>query len=93
MAKPKQIAEWMLNELEKTGVLDHEVAVGGIIKLFGSEFIKPSIYGAPAIDKRVLRAFQRLTKDTVVWVKLGPLEKFWRKRRPDDPPGRRQYDY
>jgi Family of unknown function (DUF6953) len=82
---PEAIAQWMLGQLEQQPELYQIDAVDGIAKNFGTEFTPENRNGRPAIDKRVLKAFNELTAATVVWDHWG---RYWRKRQPSDPPGR-----
>lgn len=77
----------MLSRLEQIGLLYQLDAVEEIIRKFGPEFTYLNDNGSQAIDKRVLRAFKRISADTVVWDRrlIG-----WRTREPDDQPGRWQ---
>lgn len=84
---PQVIAEWMLTRLEETGQLDQADAVAEIADRFGEHFTYENENGNPAIDKRVLRAWNALTGNTVVWDRW---EFCWRKRQPGDTPGRKQ---
>jgi len=58
-----------------------------IAERFGSEFIYTNDNGNPAIDKRILRAFKKITGETVVWDRW---DFCWRKRAEADAPGRKQ---
>lgn len=88
MHTPDDVASWMLEQLNLKGQLLQMDAASEIEKLFGREFVSESEYGGSLISKKVLSAFTRLTKDEVVYCKI---EKYWRKRLPDDSPGRQQY--
>lgn len=85
---PEQIAEWMVEELEREQYLYQQVVVSEIATRFGDEFTYSNQLGNLAIDARVLAAFRRITGDTVVWERR---QRMWRKRNDDDEPGRRQY--
>ena len=86
---PEQIAEWMVEELERRGqYLYQQVVASEIAERFGEEFTYVNQNGNLAIDPRVLAAFRRITEDTVVWERG---ERMWRKRNDADEPGRRQY--
>lgn len=85
--KPETIAQWMLDRIEKSGHLYQTDAVHGISDLFGEEFTYLNDNGNPAIDKRVLRAFKKITGNTVVWERW---DFCWRKRAEGDAPGRKQ---
>lgn len=55
MATPREIAEWMLAEFEKTGRLFQDDAVKGIIARFGVEHTYTNANGNPAINKDILK--------------------------------------
>lgn len=84
---PDQIAEWMLEELQRDGFLDQETAVGDIALKFGDEFTYENENGNSAIRPDVLAAFRKLSANAVVWDRS---ERQWRKRQTDDDPGRQQ---
>jgi hypothetical protein len=86
---PREVAEWMLEEIKGTGYLYQEDVVYEIASKFGDEFTYINQNGNLAIDKQVLREFRELTESSVVW-KRG--EKLWRMREDYDPPGKRQAD-
>jgi hypothetical protein len=88
-AQPRDIARWMLDELEqsKTGRLLQSDAVREIERRFGPEFVYKNDNGNPAIDKRILREFRKLTEDTVIWDRW---DFAWRHRRQGDKPSRKQ---
>jgi hypothetical protein len=69
----------MYDDFNKHGVLFHRHAVAEIRKRFGAEWVDHN-----AIDVRVLREFQRVTR-TAVWDARAML---WRPRERGDPPGR-----
>ena len=85
---PREVAEWMVKELERIQFLYQEQAVYDIESKFGDVFVYINENGNPAIDKRVLREFRKLTGDKVIW-ESG--ERMWRKRESYDSPGRKQY--
>lgn len=81
----QQACAWMVSSIQK-GRLYQEDAAHYIEKNFaGLTYINDS--GGLAIDKKLLRAFNAATKETVVWEKY---EKCWRLREPYDSPGRAQ---
>jgi hypothetical protein len=82
---PEDVAQWMLDELEKTGLLYQWEAILEIQSSFDGDFTYLNKSGNFAIDRRVLRAFRHLTEDEVVWRRT---EGCWVKRGPHDPPGR-----
>jgi hypothetical protein len=87
-ATPDDVAQWMLDELDRAGSLVQTDAAAGIEREFGPGFIYENENGNPAIDGHVLHKFTELTKDDVVWSKSA-FE--WRYRQPGDAPGRMQY--
>jgi hypothetical protein len=86
-ATPEDIAKWMADRLEQAGRLRQAVAVAEIAKRFGEQFTYLNDNGNPAIDKRVLKAFRKITGDTAVWQRWGSC---WRKRSEGDAAGRKQ---
>jgi len=81
------VAQWMLDEIDRAKDLCQDDVVDKIARTFGSEFVYDNDAGNMAISKKVLAAFNKLTKDTVVWERR---ERFWRRRTPHDAPGRMQ---
>jgi exonuclease I len=86
MATPKEIAEWMLAEYKKKDELIQHRAATQIKEQFGEDHLYKNKNGNWAIVKPILDAFRALTPEGVVWSRDGQL---WRKRRPNDPPGKR----
>jgi hypothetical protein len=84
---PEAIAQWMLDELERKKELYQADAAREIARKFGSEFTYTNANGNPAIDKRILKAFRKLSGDTVVWERWAFC---WRRRRETDAPSRKQ---
>ena len=68
----------MLDELERVTHLYQEETVWTIQRTFGKQFVNDNRNGNPAIDPKVLKAFDRLTGDSVVWARG---ERMWRKRQ------------
>ena len=83
----RDVAEWMLSELDKQTLLYQEIAVYEILQQFGEQFTYTNKNNNLAIAKNVLEVFRMLTGDDVVWVSD---ERYWRRRQPDDEPGRHQ---
>jgi len=84
---PEQVAEWMLQELERVDYLYQNMVVYDIASKFGDEFTTINDNGNMAIRKDVLARFRKLTGDSVIWERG---ERLWRKRQPHDEPGRLQ---
>ncbi len=89
MATAKDVAEWMMKEVSDGTFMYQEMIVHEITQKFGDEFTYFNENGNPAIDKKVLREFRKLSGDTVVWLKG---ERAWRMREKGDSKGRQQ-DY
>jgi hypothetical protein len=84
---PAEIAQWMLGQIEHRECLYQQDAASEIAERFGTEFIYENANGNPAIDKRILRAFKKISGDTVVWERW---DFCWRMRQETDAPGRKQ---
>ncbi|HYD81282.1 MAG TPA: hypothetical protein VEC06_15860 [Paucimonas sp.] len=85
---PDDVAKWMLSELQREKYLYQETVVYDIASKFGEEFTYCNDNGNPAIGKKVLSAFKKLTGDSVIWERG---ERMWRFREEYDDPGRQQY--
>ena len=85
---PDDVAQWMLDELKRVKYLYQETVVYDISSKFGEDFTYYSDNGNPAIGKKVLAAFKKLTGDSVIWERG---ERMWRFREKYDEPGRQQY--
>ncbi|MGG7056480.1 DUF6953 family protein [Nitrosomonas sp. ANs5] len=84
----KDVAQWMLDEINNGNYLYQEQAAYTIFEMFGDDFVYYNDNGNLAIEKKVLNAFRTLTDDSVVWSRS---EKMWRLREDYDEPGRMQY--
>jgi len=84
----KEVAEWMVEQLEREKFLYQEVVVFDIAKKFGKEFVHEKDNGNLGIDPKVLKEFRKLTEN-VVW-EGG--DKCWRYRESGDPKGKRKAD-
>lgn len=83
-----QVAQWMVEELDRVQYLYQQDAVYGIETRFGEPFYYLNESGNPAISKKVLAAFKKLTGDAVIWERG---ERMWRRRTDYDEAGRQQY--
>lgn len=77
----------MLDELHRVTYLYQQDVVFAIETKFGEPFFYINEAGNPAIDKKVLSAFKKMTGDTVVWERA---ERMWRMREEYDSNGRQQ---
>ena len=83
------VAQWMKDEFDKKDYcLYQEEVARGIVKKFGKQFTHQKENGNPAISKKVLKIFRRLTPDAV-WSR-GELG--WMRRDPDDTSDSRMAD-
>lgn len=83
----KDVARWMVDQVSRYRYMDQSFAVGRIEWDFGKEFIHTNRHGNRAINKDVLNEFEKLTRDTVVWLQR---KRTWRLREDGDAPGRKQ---
>lgn len=81
------VAAWMIQELQSRKHLYQEQVAWDIKRLFGKSFVYDNANGNPAISKSVLKEFNKLTKDDVVWCRS---DRYWRARAAWDKPGRQQ---
>ena len=82
------LAEWMAQYIETHDQLSHKTAVSFVDMRSDGRFTYINENNHPAISPEVLDVFKALTLDTVVWVDKIKT-KYWRKREPGDPPGRK----
>lgn len=85
----KDVAEWMLKEVETKGGLYQKDAAWHIRRYFGKQFIYLNENHNPAISREVLKEFLLISMKTVVWNRR---ERYWRVRQPNDPPKLRMVD-
>lgn len=83
----EHVAQWMLEELHRVKYLYQQDAVFSIETRFGDKFFYINEAGNPAIDKKVLAAFKKITANSVVWERG---ERVWRMREDYDSQGRQQ---
>lgn len=83
----KEVAEWMLKQLEDKSYIYQEDIVWQIQAQFGDEFVYENENSNLAISPNVLREFRKITVNTVVWCRR---ERMWRKRDTNDDLGRQQ---
>jgi len=84
----KQVAAYMAQQLEKRKELYQEDVVYEIERTFGSEFVYINENGNPAIDRKVLKEFRKLTPNAV-WERGN---RSWRKRESYDDHSSRMQD-
>ena len=89
MPTDKDVAEFMVAELEKSRWLYQEQVVWDIERKFGRDFVYDNENGNRAISKGVLKEFRKLTPD-VVWERGS---RCWRKRDKRDKGEGRQIEY
>jgi len=81
------VAAWLLEQVQKDGVLQQDYAASEIQDQFGEDFIYENTNGNLAIKPDVLKAFRAISEKTVVW-QSGNKE--WRLREDWDEPTRKQ---
>jgi hypothetical protein len=81
------ISKWMQDDLEEKGYLYQKSAAYRIKQEFGEEYVYKNKNKNWAINKEILKHFEKATKKDVVWDKKS---RRWRKREQDDKPGRQQ---
>ena len=81
MPTPKEVAEWMVTQVESAPYVYQETLVVQIRSRFGGEFVYMNENGNPAIGKDVLRQFRKLTEGKVVWERS---DRSWRKIHPNE---------
>ena len=67
----KDVAQYMLKELQKDGVLRQVGLVDIIQEKFGDEFVFKTTHGTFTIDRLVIREFNKIKGKDVVWDKDG----------------------
>lgn len=77
----------MLTQISKSKPLYQEQAAWDIMRKFGKQFVYDNENGNPAIEKSVLTAFEKISKEEIVWSRS---ERFWRLREPSDTNSRQQ---
>ena len=90
MSTPKDVADWMVKQLEGAEYLYQKTVVEDIYNTFGDKFTYMNDNGNLAISPEVLKEFRLLTEKTVVWVGS---KRYWRKKNAYDPLNKRQADY
>lgn len=89
MTSAKDIAEWIVEQLEKEQYLYQETVVYDIEDKFGKQFVYINVNGNLAIDRKVLEELRSLIEGTVVWERG---QRMWCKREKYDPPEKRLAD-
>lgn len=85
----RDVAAWMLWQVETIGTLYQRHAASHIRRSFGEDFIYLNENSNPAISREVLKDFLAISLETVVW---GRRQRYWRKRQVADKPGQRMVD-
>jgi hypothetical protein len=87
MASARDVAQWMIRQLNTESYLTQERACFEIRKRFGEQFTSLNAAGGNAVAKNVLREFRKLADLDVVWSRR---ERTWRKGSGLDEPGRQR---
>lgn len=67
----KDVAQYMLKELKRDGVLKQAGLVEVIQEKFGDELVFKTTHGTLTIGRLVIREFNKIKGKDVVWDKLG----------------------
>lgn len=67
----KEVAQFMLKELNENGILPQTGLVDVIQEKFGDEFVFKTAHGSLTIDRKVISAFNKMKGDDVIWDKAG----------------------
>lgn len=86
MYTAREIACWMLAQIERHGQLERRQASTHIRREFGEQFIHRVRKGSGAIREEILEEFRALAPDTVIW---SFRDQTWRWRNAEDPLGTR----
>jgi hypothetical protein len=86
MVRPREIADWMRQQLQEQGWLAQDEVVAYLREECAGAFLHRTKYGRGAISTRLLAEFRRLTPSGVVWSRR---ERRWRLARPGDASDRR----
>lgn len=89
MTTARDVAEWMLSQLEIKPNLYQETASRLIRQQFGDDFVYRNENGNWAISAKVLKQFRDLSAGAVVWERG---DKSWRKLHPNEKYKGRQVD-
>ncbi len=81
MSSPKEVADFMLQELKQQKYLYQDVIVTEIFSKYGEDFTHINDNGNLAINRDVLKEFRKLTEKDVVWERS---ERMWRMRESSD---------
>lgn len=83
--KASDVAIWMLSELSREGCLYQDDVVDYLVKSKAEDLTRENNDGNLVLATSVLGSFQKLTSETVVWVRP---DFYWRFRVPEDEEGR-----
>ncbi len=89
MTTAHDVAQWMAERVNEF-YLPRAATALEILEVFGEPFVVQTEAETWDIAPPVLKAFDRLTKDSVVWVRGG---QYWRTREASDPPRAREVDW
>jgi uncharacterized protein DUF6953 len=81
----KAVAEWMVQEMGASNNLYQSTIAWRMKQHWGDDYVYRNKNGNWGIEKSVLKEFEKLTKNDLVWVR-GP--RYWRRRTERDGPGR-----
>ncbi len=67
--KIKNVVDYMLEELDKNGVLHQKDLVNIIKEKFGEQFVFTNSHGTLSIDRKVIREFNKVKSKDILWNK------------------------
>lgn len=88
MTTASEVAAWMLEQIKTKKELYQDEAFHEIERSFGKSFAYQNDVGSNVISPSVLKRFNQISKDDVVWSRSY---KHWRLREQGDEPGRMQH--
>jgi hypothetical protein len=82
VATALDVAKWLMDKLDREGVVYAAQAPGEVEEVFGADFTGPTDSGGWGLNADVRRAFKDLWQDVADWL---PGEKCWhmKKSRPE----------
>lgn len=89
MTTAQDVAQWMADRVQAF-YLPREATAREIREIFGAPFVVQTAAETWDIAPAVVKAFDKRTKATVVWVRGGH---YWRTRVAGDPPRAREVDW
>ncbi|WP_369915167.1 hypothetical protein AB8810_00285 [Xanthomonas sp. NCPPB 3005] len=77
--------DWMLERIDKEGCLYQDDVVDYLVTSKKEDLLRENADGNLVLGRAILKGFRKATENDVVWVKP---DFYWRRRVPEDEPGR-----